>query len=225
MKKGDFIWGIVLAIIAAFMLSPRTSGIYKHSVDTYPYLVGFIKFFILATMGELLANRIVTKKWQKTLGMGYKAILWGFYGMLITLIFQVFAGGTTAALTKGFLPGNGINFAFAFFASALMNLFFAPVMMSMHKITDTYVDMMLTKGKSATNIKAAVHAIDWPGFIDFIVFKTIPYFWIPAHTVSFLLPPDSRVAMAAMLSIAFGVIVAYAKLKGHHSKDTYKNIR
>ncbi len=104
MKKQDFIWGILLCIIIFFMVSPYTGNIYKEIVSDYPYLVGFIKFFILATMGELLANRIIFNKWEKTKGMIYKAIMWGFYGMLITLMFQVFAGGVEVSIANGYLP-------------------------------------------------------------------------------------------------------------------------
>lgn len=214
MKKGDFLWILILGIIVYFMVS---SNVYSVAVSTKPYLVGFIKFFILATMGELLANRIILKKWEKTLGMVYKAIMWGFYGMLITLMFKIFASGTTVAMESNMLPGGNNNLLFAFFASSLMNLFFAPVMMGMHKITDTYIDMKLTEESSVT-IKRAIAKVDWVGFVDFIVLKTIPIFWIPAHTISFLMPDNMRVMLAALLSIAFGVIMAYSKLKKSATK-------
>jgi hypothetical protein len=41
--------------------------------------------------------------------------------------------------------------------------------------------------------------------------KTIPIFWIPAHTITFLLPSEYRVLSAAFLSIALGTILAFAK--------------
>jgi len=56
-----------------------------------------------------------------------------------------------------------------------------------------------------------VGTIDWQGFFGFVVAKTIPLFWIPAHTVTFLLPPEYRVLAAAFLSIALGAILAFAK--------------
>ncbi len=212
MKKQDFIWGILLCIIIFFMVSPYTGNIYKEIVSDYPYLVGFIKFFILATMGELLANRIIFNKWEKTKGMIYKAIMWGFYGMLITLMFQVFAGGVEVSIANGYLP-KGEVIVFAFLASLLMNFFFAPVMMGMHKVTDAYIDMFIDEGIANVNLKRAIESIDWVGFINFIVLKTIPLFWVPAHTISFLLPVSLRTTLAALLSIAFGVIMAYSKVK------------
>jgi ABC-type polysaccharide transport system permease subunit len=75
-----------------------------------------------------------------------------------------------------------------------------------------YIDMTLTSNEKIT-MKDAIANVDWVGFINFIVLKTIPLFWIPAHTISFLMPENMRVMLAALLSIAFGVIVAYSKLR------------
>jgi hypothetical protein len=47
----------------------------------------------------------------------------------------------------------------------------------------------------------------------FVFKKTIPFFWIPAHTITFLLPPELRVLFAAALGIVLGVILALASLK------------
>lgn len=41
--------------------------------------------------------------------------------------------------------------------------------------------------------------------------KTCPYFWIPAHTIVFLLPNQYRVLVSAFLSIALGLLLAIAK--------------
>ena len=51
------------------------------------------------------------------------------------------------------------------------------------------------------------------GFVSFVLMKTIPIFWIPAHTITFLLPSEYRVLSAAFLSIALGAILAFAKKK------------
>ncbi len=52
-------------------------------------------------------------------------------------------------------------------------------------------------------LKAVTDKIDWYGFMSFIVFKTIPLFWIPAHTITFLLPGEYRVLMAALLIASY----------------------
>jgi len=48
---------------------------------------------------------------------------------------------------------------------------------------------------------------------NFIFKKTIPFFWIPAHTITFLLPAEFRVLFAAVLGIALGLILAIGSQK------------
>jgi len=55
-----------------------------------------------------------------------------------------------------------------------------------------------------------VSRIDWKEFVSFIILKTIPFFWIPAHTITFLLPAEYRVLVASLLSVALGVILAFS---------------
>ncbi|QOX63818.1 Mpv17/PMP22 family protein [Anoxybacterium hadale] len=56
-------------------------------------------------------------------------------------------------------------------------------------------------------LSEVLDAADLKGFVTFVVCRTIPAFWIPAHTVTFLLPHEYRVLMAAMLSICLGAIL------------------
>ena len=129
-----------------------------------------------------------------------------------TLIFDEVDSGVGGAVKKGLLfAGDGMAGAVltAFFISASMNLTFGPVFMAAHRMTDTYIDMR-AEGLSPT-WPQVVAKIDWRGFITFVVAKTIPFFWIPAHTATFLLPPEYRVLSAAYLSIALGAILSYAR--------------
>lgn len=219
MKKFDFLWAALLLLIVAFFAIPSTREIYVSATKAHPYLVGFIKVAILATMGELLAIRIATGEWNMPHGIIWRFVVWGFFGLAFTLVFDVFATGVKGAMTKKLLPFEGDStmskLAFAFFTSSIMNLIFAPTFMAFHRVTDTYID--LGKGKLgdifAIKLGNVVDAIDWKGFIGFVVCKTIPLFWIPAHTITFLLPGEYRVLMAAFLSIALGGILAFAKRK------------
>ena len=184
----------------------------------HPYLMGFVKFAILATIGELCAIRILSGQWKSPVGLIYRTIIWGLLGMGIVLMFEIFSGGVASAIAKGLLPtGSGFaqQFMKAFFISAIMNLCFAPVFMAFHRFTDTCIDVACGEGVGfgGINPSAVLARIDWQGFIGFVVLKTVPFFWIPAHTVTFLLPPEYRVLVAASLSIALGAILAYAKRK------------
>lgn len=212
MKKGDLIWALVLAAIAAFMIVPVTNAVFMAATTAHPYIGGFFKFAVLATMGELLAIRIVRGQWHKPAGILWRALIWGFLGVVITLMFQIFAAGVTAAISSGYLPGQENKLAFAFQVSAIMNLTFAPTFMAFHRFTDTWIDLKYETKRKPT-VTEIVHKIDWNGFVKFVMIKTLPLFWIPAHTITFMLPPEYRVLMAAFLSIALGAILSFAKKK------------
>ena len=184
----------------------------------HPYLMGFAKFAVLATIGELIAIRIVGGQWKTPPGLVYRSAVWGVLGMGIVLMFEIFFTGTTSALSKGLLYGGNSALKpiwLAVFTSAIMNLTFAPTFMAFHRFTDTAIDMVCGEGRKIGDISLAevTNRIDWQGFVSFVVLKTIPFFWIPAHAVTFLLPPEYRILVAASLSIALGAILAYAKRK------------
>lgn len=217
MKKYDFLWIVALAAVIAILVYPTTHVAFLLATKTHPYIMGFIKVAILATMGELLARRIAIGDWKKPTGILYRILVWGFIGMTFVLVFDIFASGVTAAMSKGLLPhmseGLASKIGFAFFTSALMNLIFAPTFMAFHRVTDTYIDLGEGKLENIFKVKLkdVVGKIDWNGFISFVILKTIPIFWIPAHTITFLLAPEYRVLMASFLSIAMGGILAFAK--------------
>lgn len=213
MKKGDFIWLAALAVCVFYIVSPMTNAMFLAQTTAHPYIGGFVKFAILSTMGELLAMRLVGGNWKKPAGLMWRVIIWGFIGMLITLIFKLFAFGVAACLSGGFLPGGDSKLAFAFFTSLLMNTFFAPVFMAMHKMTDAYLDLKFRDGVASPSYEAVLLEADWMMFAKFVVVKTIPFFWIPAHTITFLMPGEYRIVIAAFLSIALGGILAFAKSK------------
>ncbi len=97
-----------------------------------------------------------------------------------------------------------------------MNLSYAPVMMTLHKITDTHIAM--NNGELASLIRPIsftriLNELNWDIQWNFVFRRTIPLFWIPAHTITFLLPPDFQVLFAALLGIVLGVILSVASLQ------------
>lgn len=212
MKLGDYVWLLALSILSAGLLVPSTHQVFIRLTQEHPYLMGFVKFAILATMGELLVIRLLSGQWKKTVGMFSKAIIWGIVGLLVVLMFEIYLNGVAGAVRKQLLyVGDGAvtPVLTAFFISAIMNLTFGPVFMAAHRMTDLYIDRK-SEGVSA-DWTTIVENIDWQGFVKFVVAKTVPFFWIPAHTIVFLLPPEYRVLVAAYLSIALGAILAYAR--------------
>jgi len=213
-NKGTIIWTTILAAVAAFLIIPQTHQIFISATNAHPYLMGFAKFAILSIMGEYLANRLVHKKWVKVNSLFVKMAIWGILGVMIVLMFTIFSQGVQGAIDKGVLY-IGDTWASpvirAFYISAIMNLTFAPVFMATHRITDVYIDAYAA-GKRMS-VKNVINSIDWPGFMSFVIGKTIPLFWIPAHTITFLLPDEYKVIFAASLSIVLGLILSYAKLR------------
>lgn len=217
MKRGDLIWGGVFAAITAFLVIPETRHLFETATRSHPYIMGFIKFAIMASMGELLTIRILQKQWEKPAGFAAKAIVWGIIGMVIVAMFALYTDGVAGLLKRGQLyagQGNIAVFLTALFTSAIMNSTFGIVLMLSHKLSDTYIDLRSAQKKP--NFQMTLKAVDWSAFFSFVIGKTIPLFWIPAHTITFLLPAEYRVLVAAYLSVALGMILAYAKL--HNNK-------
>lgn len=212
MKKGDYIWGGIILLIGIILLVEKTRDAFILFTDSYKLLGGFIKFAILSTMGEMLAQRLESKEWKFQSYFFTRVIIWGIIGVVITLMFTIFDAGVTRVLEIKLLPGGESKFVFAFFTSAVMNLTFAPTFMFTHKITDTYLDMKY-EGIKDISIKSIATRIDLNRFLSFVIGKTIPLFWIPAHTITFLIPGEYRVLFAASLSIALGVLLAIGNSK------------
>jgi hypothetical protein len=212
MKKGDFIWAGLFLGFCAILAIPSTREAFINFTSTYKLLGGFLKFSVLATMGELLARRVDKGEWTFSSFFVRRAVIWGLLGMVITIIFGIYSAGVINLQASGILPFEGVSLAFAFFTAALMNITFAPTFMYTHRISDTFLDMK-SEGVKDLNLTKVVKRIDTASFVTFVVMKTIPYFWIPAHTLTFLLPSEYRILAAAMLSIALGLILTVAKKK------------
>lgn len=211
MKKGDLLWGVALLLWILILVVPATRVMFIKFTDTYPYQGGFVKFAILASMGDLLGIRILKGEWDIPKGLFYKAAVWGIIGMMITLMFTVYMGGTAAAQVSGRLPFKGSAIAQAFFGSAVMNVTFGPMMMVFHRFTDMYIDTRYERKGGSVSLKELIDKNDWNSLVEFTWLKTCPLFWIPAHTIVFLLPSQYRVLVSAFLSIALGLLLALAK--------------
>ena len=220
MKKSDFLWILLLVGFTSLVLIQSTRKIYESWNSNMPYLMGFMKTAFLASMGERLVHRMRYKTYFGDSGILLKAIVWGFLGMVFVLIFQIFSQGVIYSQNQDLLPAiNQTTFwatlLTAFLTSTLMNIFFAPTFMMLHRMTDGYIELSNGNFKKIMKIKLeeVVSKIDLKMFISFVVMKTIPLFWIPAHTITFLLPSQYRVLFASYLSIALGIILTFAKSK------------
>ena len=210
MKKDYLITTLVL-ILTILLVFIVTRRFFLDFAAEYKLLGGFVKFFFLATIGDFIGLRVRSGEWKIPTSILYKAFVWGFIGITIVLMFKIFPVGVLALQSSKILPFEGVTFFFALFVSVLMNFTFAPTMMAFHRVTDSYLE--LQKVDKNITIGATIDSINWRQFISFTVFKTIPFFWVPAHTITFLLPEEYRIIVAALLGIVLGVILGVFKNK------------
>lgn len=204
MKKDYLItFGMVLLTIGLVFIVTR--DFFLSFASDYKYLGGFVKFFFLASLGDIIGKRIKTKAWSIPTGMLYKAIVWGIIGMLVVMMFGLFDQGVWFLQDNNLLPNTDIIFVHAILVSTIMNVTFGPMMMAFHRVTDTFIEQRGNNNK--ISILDSVNMVNWPAFISFVVFKTIPLFWIPAHTITFIISPEYRVIFAALLGIVLGLLL------------------
>lgn len=212
MKKGDIYWLLGILAWVLILVIPATREPFMAYTSAHPYIGGFIKFAILASMGDFLGIRVTRGDYYIPKGIILRGLIWGIIGMMVALVFPFFMSGTAMVQQSGMLPFAGSTLAQAFFGSAIMNLTFGPMMMAFHKFTDQYVDALYEK-KGKITLSALVDRVDWHTLVEFSWVKTCIFFWIPAHTIVFLLPSEYRVLVSAFLSIALGFLLAIAKKK------------
>jgi hypothetical protein len=210
LRKGDFIWIGVLLVFIAILAIPSSREGFINVTEAHPYTGGFIKFAVLATMGDLLGARVSSDYYKKPVGFLQRAVVWGFIGVVTTLALSIFPAGVAFAQGKGMLPLEGSKFFKALFTSMVMNIILSPVIFMFHKFTDTYIDTKYTTEVHKITLMEIVNRIDWFTYVNFSLFKTIPFFWIPCHTIVFLFPAEYRVIASAFASIALGLILALA---------------
>ncbi len=207
--KNALVIGYTAFAILSFviiLLIPASREWFKGLSGAHPYIMGFIKFALLATAGELIAAFIKTGKITVPCKIIWRFVIWGVIGVWITFMMTVYKFASGYMLVRGKLPGGENNVLFALFTSVLMNTSFGPTFMAVHKISDKMLEMSANKEK--LSLRNAVLGVDWATFVSFTILKTVPFFWIPAHFVTFLLPSEYQVIMAAALSIALGVILS-----------------
>ncbi len=228
MKTKDLIFALVAAcIFLPFVLFDSLYQFYLSFNAAHGMVMSFIKFAILATMGELLGLRISTGNYIiRGFGILPHAIVWGLLGMWINLAFVVFSTGVPAlaaylgvadseAILAGALTWQKVLLAFSI--SVMLNTTFGPVFMTMHKITDAHIQSnggTLRGLFSPIKMGEIMQNLNWKVQWNFVFKKTIPFFWFPAHTLTFLLPGTQRILCAALLSVFLGILLSIAARKG-----------
>lgn len=170
---------------------------YLNWVTSNPLLSAAIQFAILGTLGEVISFSVQKKKlaipctWLQLLA---KVIAWAVLGIVIKYGFAGMKGFVQSLLDHQLLPAfmaTGLGWAFA--VSVFTNGFFGPQMMAFHRLEDN----LILGQKGFQGITKA-----W---------KTLIWFWIPAHTITFLLPADLQIGLASLWSLVLGIIMGATK--------------
>ncbi|AKI97444.1 hypothetical protein [Kosmotoga pacifica] len=180
-------------------------SLYIDFVTKYPFLSAIIQFAILGTLGEIVATKISGREKLRGPSLLYKALIWAFLAIPIKIAFIGFEGFVVALILHGLLPESASSGLWnAFSRSVTMNLQFGPFLVLLHRALDN-----LFSGESNwRNIDKSLYSLLW--------------FWIPAHTVTFMLPREYQIGMAALWSFSLGLILSYfAKSK----KGSEENVR
>jgi len=239
MKKQDIIFLLFFSILLipflpfSFLSSFHKGFLYN---DSYWLVTSFIKFSLLATTGEVIGLRIKTGNYfANGFGIIPRMLVWGFLGITIKIAFVLFATGIPIVTEKYFMINGTIEsmnfkdifqasqagYGFkrilaAFFISFFINIFYAPIMMTFHKITDYHITKnggTLKGFFTKINFIDSFNNINWNIHWGFVLKKTIPFFWIPMQTINFLVAPEFRVVIAAFLGIILGILLSVASIK------------
>lgn len=224
MRRSDIIFILVFnGLFIPFFLSDKLYEFFLRFSTERAFTASFIKFAILATMGEMLGSRIRTGIYlPEGFALLYRAVVWGFLGMTVKAAFMIFGGGTplimqhlgmenASAVMTG--PVTGARVLLAFAISAFLNIFYAPVLMVTHRVSDLHIAAAAGSRRkllTVPDVKGLLASIDWNSMWGIVLKKSIPLFWIPAQTVNFLLPEEFRMLVAALYSTILGVILALA---------------
>ncbi len=201
-------WLAILAAVAAALAVPEGRGAFEAWSARWPFAAGFLQMSLLGTMGELLGGKLATGRWRlRGIRLHQRALVWGVMGVVFTVVFPLFSGGVDGLLAAGLLPGAASPLAVALWKSVFLNTVYSFPSMVFQKLAGAMID----RGRLCSRwpLVEAFTSLDWDAMFR-VVGAACLWFWIPANTVSFLLPPAFRVPSAALLGLALGLILGIA---------------
>ena len=170
---------------------------YVKFVESYPIFSAVIQFAILGTIGEAISRKMARQNVFGFFAALKKAVVWSLLAIMIKYAFVGFFGFTHALVVSHLLPSvvDTNVFARAFAVSTFTNLIFGPIMIYSHRFLDNF----FMHKHNYSNMKGAIWTLVW--------------FWIPAHTLTFSLPVNYQIGLAALWSVVLGIILGYFESK------------
>ncbi len=173
---------------------------YINFVTNNPILSAVIQFAILGTFGEIISKWIIKKKTFMPFSLPvliWKMIVWSILAVCIKYAFTGMRGYLTVLVEHNLLPDTfqTNKFIRAFGLSFLTNAQFGLFLVIFHRILDN----LFLNEKNWKGLDKAMLSLLW--------------FWIPAHTVTFSLPRDYQIGLAAVWSVVLGIILGFFNRK------------
>src|SRR5665648_465904 len=95
MRKADIVFAAgFAAIFVPFLFSRELYVFFLRFTTEWAFTASFVKFALLATLGEMLGHRIRTGRYTSPgFGLLPRAVVWGFLGMTVKAAFLIFGSG------------------------------------------------------------------------------------------------------------------------------------
>lgn len=166
---------------------------YIASVTAHPILTAMAQFAVLGTLGDAVSKWLVARRFfmpfdARTAAL--KMLEWALLAICIKYAFVGFNGFVDALAAHGLLPESG-RLGRAFAISLTMNLQFGPFLVIAHRLLDNAI----ARNSNWANLDKGLLSLLW--------------FWIPAHTITFILPKPFQIGLAALWSVALGLILGF----------------
>lgn len=174
---------------------------YTEFVTSFPIISAMLQFAILGTFGDLISLWIIEKKIfipYKAATIILKMLEWALLAVMIKYAFIGFHGFVEKLVLLNYLPqSDGIGKSFTI--SLVMNLQFGPLLVIVHRLLENFVVERTNPKTVWNNLDKSLYSLLW--------------FWLPAHTITFLLPQEYQIGLAAVWSLALGIILGFFNRK------------
>ncbi len=174
---------------------------YVDFVTSYPLTSAMLQFALLGTFGDVISRWIIEKRFFSPYNFQtiiFKILEWAALAVMIKYAFIGFHGFVENLITNGYLPQlEGV--AKSFTISLSMNLQFGPFLIIIHRLLDNFVIERVHKDSAWKNLDKSLYSLLW--------------FWLPAHTITFLMPQEFQIGLAAVWSLALGIILGFFNRK------------
>lgn len=166
---------------------------YVEFVKAYPIYSAMIQFAILGTLGDVISKWVQKGNYflpYKLPIVVLKMIEWAIIAITIKYAFVGYQGFVDDLIASQLLPDLGL-FGRALAVSVTMNLQYGLFLVIFHRVLDN----LIARQNNWKNIDKGMLSLIW--------------FWIPAHTITFMLDKPYQIGLAAIWSIVLGFILGY----------------